>query len=68
MTTINTKHQTQENTELTLSQRREFLKLPIEERRLILEQQAEQIQQHYQEDIQWQEWIEKDIIDYQFKK
>lgn len=49
---------------LTLSQRQEFLNLPIEERRHILEQQANQIQDHYQEDIQWREWLEGDILDY----
>ena len=64
MSTTNTTRQKKENTELTLSQRREFLKLPIEERRRILERQAEQIQHHYQEDTQWQEWLEGDIIDY----
>ena len=60
----NTTRQTKKNTELTLSQRQEFLKLPVEERRRILERQSEQIQQHYQEDTQWQEWLEGDIIDY----
>ncbi len=64
MTTKNTKQQTQENVELTLSQRREFLKLPLEKRRLILEQQSNQIQHHYQENIEWQEWLEGDIIEY----
>lgn len=50
--------------QLTLSQRQEFLNIPIEERRRILEQQANQIQHHYQEDIQWREWLEGDIIEY----
>ena len=65
MTTKNTKKQTQEeNVELTLSQRREFLKLTLEQRRRILEQQSNQIQHHYQENTEWQEWLEGDIIDY----
>lgn len=64
MSTTNTTRQKKENTELTLSQRREFLKLPVEERRRILEQQSNRIQHHYQEDTQWQEWLEGDIIDY----
>ena len=63
MTTTNTEKQKQKNTELTISERREFLKLPIEERRYILEQQAKQIEDHYQEDAQWQEWLEGDIIE-----
>jgi hypothetical protein len=50
--------------QLSLSQRQEFINLPIEERRRILEQQANQIQDHYQEDIQWREWLEGDILDY----
>ncbi|MDJ0690527.1 MAG: hypothetical protein QNJ41_18710 [Xenococcaceae cyanobacterium MO_188.B32] len=64
MTTKNTKQKTQENIELTLSQRREFLKLPLEKRRRILEKQATQIQHHYQENTEWQEWLEGDIIEY----
>ena len=35
--------------------RREFMKLPLEERRNILERQAEVMLQHYQEDREWQE-------------
>jgi uncharacterized protein (DUF433 family) len=35
--------------------RREFMQLPLEERRNILERQAEVILQHYQEDREWQE-------------
>lgn len=65
MEIINQKEQKVNDTDqLTLSQRQEFLNLPIEERRRILEQQADRIQHHYQEDIQWREWLEGDIIDY----
>lgn len=35
--------------------RREFMQLPLEERRNILERQAEVMLQHYQEDREWQE-------------
>ncbi|WP_377477481.1 MAG: DUF433 domain-containing protein [Microcoleus anatoxicus] len=35
--------------------RREFMQLPLEERRNILEKQAEVMLQHYQEDREWQE-------------
>ncbi|WP_373535694.1 hypothetical protein [Microcoleus sp.] len=35
--------------------RREFMKLPIEERRRILAEQAEVMLIHYQEDREWQE-------------
>ena len=35
--------------------RREFMQLPLEERRSILAKQAEVMLQHYQEDREWQE-------------
>lgn len=35
--------------------RREFMQLSLEERRSILEKQAEAMLQHYQEDREWQE-------------
>ena len=39
--------------------RREFMQLPLEERRNILAKQAEVMLQHYQEDREWQEleWL-----------
>jgi hypothetical protein len=49
---------------LTLKQRQDFLKLPMSERRLILESQAEAMLAHYQEDSEWQELMAGDIIDY----
>jgi hypothetical protein len=36
--------------------RETFLKLPLEERRRILEQQAEASLAHYQQDSEWREW------------
>jgi|AGSF01.1.fsa_nt_gi hypothetical protein len=44
--------------------RREFMQLPLEERRNILARQAEVMLQHYQEDREWQELEAGDLIDY----
>ena len=44
--------------------RREFMQLPLDERRRILEKQAEVMLQHYQEDREWQELEAGDLIDY----
>jgi len=41
----------EEKQNLTLEQRLDFLKLPIAERRKILESQAEEILDHYQQEI-----------------
>jgi hypothetical protein len=49
---------------LTLEQRLAFLKLPMSERRRILESQAEAMLVHYQQDSEWQELMTGDIIDY----
>ena len=46
------------------SSRREFMQLPLEERRKILAKQAEVMLQHYQEDREWQELEAGDLIDY----
>ena len=53
-----------EDQSLTLEQRLNFLRLPIAERRQILESQAEEMLAHYQQEIDWQELMEGDIIDY----
>lgn len=53
-----------ESESLSLDQRQAFLKLPIEERRRILEAQAEKMISHYQEDSEWKELMAGDIIDY----
>jgi hypothetical protein len=37
--------------------RYDFLKLPIEERRRILNQQIETMNAHYQDDTEWQDWV-----------
>ncbi len=44
--------------------RREFMKLPLEDRRNILAKQAEVMLQHYQQDREWQELEAGDLIDY----
>ena len=53
-----------EDQSLTLEQRLDFLRLPIAERRQILESQAEEMLAHYQQEIDWQELMAGDIIDY----
>jgi hypothetical protein len=53
-----------EQKSLSLKQRLAFLKLPIDERRHILESQAETMLAHYQEDSEWQELMAGDILDY----
>ncbi len=40
-----------------------FLKLPIADRRRILEQQAEAALPHYQQDTEWQEWVNLDMAE-----
>jgi len=42
-----------------------FLKLPIEERRRILEEQAEQLHKHYEQDQSWREVQGGDVLDYE---
>ncbi|MGB3692037.1 MAG: hypothetical protein WBG70_16620 [Spirulinaceae cyanobacterium] len=49
---------------LSLEQRLALLKLPIAERRRILESQAEKMLNHYQQDSEWQELMSGDIINY----
>jgi hypothetical protein len=46
-----------------LVNRSQFLKLPIADRRRILEQQAEAALPHYQQDTEWQEWVNLDIAE-----
>jgi len=50
-----------------LAQTREFLKLPIEERRRILAEQTEQMAEHYEEESARRErelWQGGDIVEY----
>ncbi|WP_373547866.1 hypothetical protein [Chamaesiphon sp.] len=50
-------------TELTLEDRRAFLRKPLAERQLILAQQAQQMVEHYQTSTEWGELMAGDIID-----
>jgi hypothetical protein len=43
--------------------RQSFLKLPLAERRRILEQQAEAALPYYQQDQDWQEWVNLDMTE-----
>jgi hypothetical protein len=50
-------------TELTLEDRRVFLRKPLAQRQLILAQQAQQMVEHYQTSTEWRELMAGDIID-----
>lgn len=54
----------EEEQSLTIEQRLDFLKLPIAERRQILESQAEEILTHYQQETDWKDLMADDIVDY----
>lgn len=49
-----------EDTLKTKVDRKSVLRLPLAERNRILEEQAEAMVQHYQEDDQWREWTDLD--------
>ncbi len=49
---------------LSLCDRRAFLKLPLEERRRLLAEQAQAMALHYQQDTEWQELQAGDLIKY----
>jgi hypothetical protein len=53
-----------EESSLTAIDRRSFLKLPLEQRRQILAQQAEAALSYYEENkAEWEEWINLDIAE-----
>ncbi|MBD2305644.1 hypothetical protein H6G17_08950 [Chroococcidiopsis sp. FACHB-1243] len=52
------------NSTLSINQRRAFMKLSLEERRQLLAQQAQAMQQHYQQDEQWRQLETGDFCDY----
>lgn len=58
----NTKHYT--IAIASLSDRRTFLQLPLEERERILSEQAEAMALHYQQDTEWQDLQTDDLIEY----
>lgn len=41
--------------------RQAFMKLPIAERRRILAEQAEAMAEHYEQDLEWREWVNFDV-------
>jgi len=49
--------------DLTLEDRRAFLRKPPAQRQLILAQQAQQMLKHYQTSTEWRELMAGDIID-----
>ncbi len=49
-------------TDLTLSDRRTFLRKPLAQRQLILAQQAEQMVEYYQTSTEWRELMAGDTI------
>lgn len=49
---------------LTLRERKAFMRLPIEQRRKVLEKQAQELAAHYDEDKDWKETESGDFIDY----
>ena len=51
------------NTDLTLEDRRAFLRKPLAQRQFILAQQAQQMVEHYQTSTEWRELMAGDIID-----
>ena len=48
----------------SLSERRQFLKLPKEERECILSEQAEEMVDFYEHDTEWREWEGGPIVEY----
>jgi len=57
-------HPTESFDNQSLSERRQFLKLPREERDRILREQAEEIADFYEHDTEWREWEGGPIVEY----
>ena len=57
-------HTTEPSTNQSFSTRRQFLKLPKEERHRILTEQAEEMADFYEHDMEWREWLAGPIIEY----
>lgn len=49
---------------LTLAERQAFLQQPIAERRRVLAEQAAAIQNHYEQNTDWQDLMAGDIVEY----
>jgi predicted HTH domain antitoxin len=54
----------QQEEKFSLEQRRNFLRLPLAERKRILESQSEKMLTHYEQNPEWQELMSGDIVDY----
>ncbi len=63
LSTFPRQEQIETNKDLTLDERRAFLRKPLTERRSILAQQAEKMLTHYQSSDEWRELMAGDIID-----
>jgi hypothetical protein len=61
--TINIDRDSTNDGELTLAERKAFLRNPLAERQAILAAQAEQIASHYHNSTEWRELMLGDIID-----
>jgi hypothetical protein len=49
---------------LSLEQRRTFMKLPLQERRRILQAQSEEMVSHYEQNSEWRELQTGDLFEY----
>ncbi|MFQ6090449.1 MAG: hypothetical protein ACE5LD_03320, partial [Candidatus Bipolaricaulia bacterium] len=49
---------------LSLIERRAFMKLPLEERRRLLAEQAERMAAYYAQDMEWRELGGGDLVEY----
>ena len=57
-------HAAKPSTNRSLSERRQFLELPKEERERILSEQAEEMADFYEHDTEWREWEGGPIVEY----
>ncbi len=53
-----------ENDSNSVTNRRDFLKLPLSERRKILRKQSDEILEHYEKDTEWKEFQTLEIHEY----
>ena len=49
---------------LPIIERRAFMKLPLEERRRLLAEQAEKLAEHYAQDTEWRDVEGGDLVEY----
>ena len=57
-------HIAEPSVSLSLSERRQFLELPKEEKDRILSEQAEEMADFYEHDTEWREWEGDPIVKY----